>query len=77
MSGVGLNIDKITRLSGRVPLEKDEVLRSTCIEFSARGTPNNLDYFRRSLLELAGAYNIDLAYHIGLNDLLGDCRAKM
>lgn len=62
MSGVGLNIDKITRLSGRVPLKKDEVLRRTCIEFSARGTPNNLDHFRRSLLELAGAYNIDLAY---------------
>ena len=62
MAGVGLNIDKITRLSGRVPLEQDKVLGCACIEFSARGVPNNLDYFRRSLLELAASYNIDLAH---------------
>ena len=62
MADVGLNIDKISRLSGRVPQTQNDVQRSACIEFSARGTPNNVQHFRSSLLELAGTYNIDLAY---------------
>ena len=48
---LGLNIDKIVRLSGRA-----------CIEFSARGEPRDAELLRTSLLELAGLYNIDIAY---------------
>ena len=59
---LGLNIDKIVRLSGRVPLGADETLGRACIEFSARGEPRDAELFRTSLLELAGLYNIDIAY---------------
>ena len=59
---LGLNIDKIVRLSGRVPLDPDETLGRACIEFSARGEPRDAEILRTSLLELAGLYNIDIAY---------------
>jgi phosphoserine phosphatase len=59
---LGLNIDKIVRLSGRVPVDADETLGRACIEFSARGEPRDAELLRTSLLELAGLYNIDIAY---------------
>jgi len=58
----GLNIDKIVRLSGRLPLGHSDIRGQACIEFSARGEPNNADDLRKSLLKLAGQYNIDVAY---------------
>tara|TARA_B110000046_G_scaffold182439_1_gene216443 strand:- start:6500 stop:7723 length:1224 start_codon:yes stop_codon:yes gene_type:complete len=58
----GLNIDKIVRLSGRVELDQSDQLGRACIEFSARGEPYNATNLRHSLLELAGQYNIDIAY---------------
>lgn len=58
----GLNIDKIVRLSGRIELDQTDQLGRACIEFSARGEPHNASKFRHSLLELAGEYNIDIAY---------------
>ena len=61
-ASLGLNIDKIVRLSGRVPLDVNETLGRACIEFSARGEPRDADLLRSSLLELAGLCNIDIAY---------------
>jgi phosphoserine phosphatase len=58
----GLNIDKIVRLSGRVKLDESDQLGRACIEFSARGEAHNATKLRHSLLELAGQYNIDIAY---------------
>ena len=58
----GLNIDKIVRLSGRVKLDESDQLGRACIEFSARGEAHNATNLRHSLLELAGQYNIDIAY---------------
>ncbi|HBO14909.1 MAG TPA: phosphoserine phosphatase SerB [Porticoccaceae bacterium] len=58
----GLNIDKIVRLSGRIPLRDSERLGRACVEFSARGQPHDADQLRSSLLELAGLWNIDIAY---------------
>ena len=58
----GLNIDKIMRLSGRVKLDESDQLGRACIEFSARGEAHNATNLRHSLLELAGQYNIDIAY---------------
>ena len=58
----GLNIDKIVRLSGRLHLGLSDIRGQACIEFSARGEPNNADDLRKSLLKLAGQYNIDVAY---------------
>lgn len=58
----GLNIDKIGRLSGRVPLDRVAVNSKACIEFSVRGEAANPDAFRSALLELAAELDIDIAY---------------
>jgi len=58
----GLNIDKITRLSGRVPLEAIGSDGQACVEFSMRGSVPDLKEFRRSLLELADEIDVDIAY---------------
>ena len=57
-----LNIDKITRLSGRVPLERMESSIRSCVELSLRGVPNQLDEFRSSLLEMSSDMDVDIAY---------------
>jgi phosphoserine phosphatase len=58
----GLNIDKITRLSGRVPLRADGRPVNACVEFSVRGGSGDLGSLRASLLELATDLDIDIAY---------------
>jgi len=57
-----LNIDKITRLSGRVPLQSGGGRVNACVEFSVRGETRDLASLRASLLELATALDIDIAY---------------
>tara|TARA_R110000822_G_scaffold59736_30_gene149160 strand:- start:11694 stop:12926 length:1233 start_codon:yes stop_codon:yes gene_type:complete len=58
----GLNIDKITRLSGRVPLELIEDHSKACVEFSLRGEPTDMSALRSSLLELSAEMDVDVAY---------------
>jgi phosphoserine phosphatase len=58
----GLNIDKINRLSGRIPLHRIADHSKACVEFSVRGTPADHDDFRVTLLELASEMDVDLAY---------------
>ncbi len=55
----GLNIDNITRLSGRVPLQQSSAVTKACVEFSLRGEPS--ETFRRRLLELCADLDIDVA----------------
>ena len=59
-----LNIDKISRLSGRVPLEDIPNGHSSqaCVEFSLRGSVSGLPALRRELLQLADEIGVDLAY---------------
>src|SRR5882724_5068213 len=47
----GLNIDIITRLSGRPPREEDEQPRRACVEFSVRGQPKDEDALRAALMQ--------------------------
>ncbi len=58
----GLNIQGINRLSGRIPIGELPALSKACVEFSARGSLSDPDSFRRELLEVAGALEVDLAY---------------
>ena len=58
----GLNIDGINRLSGRIPLGELPALSKACVEFSARGSLRDPAAFRRELLEVAGALEVDLAF---------------
>ena len=58
----GLNIDKITRLSGRVPLESIGDDGQACVEFSLRGSVRDLPSLRREFLTLADEIEVDIAY---------------
>ena len=58
----GLNIDKITRLSGRVSLEAGRNGTQACVEFSLRGPVADLPALRREFLELADEIEVDIAY---------------
>ncbi len=62
VSGHGLNIDGIQRLSGRVPLGDQPNLGKACVEFSVRGQLEDLQQFRAELLELASEMDVDIAF---------------
>ncbi len=59
ITGAGLDIDHITRLSGRVPLHSGREATNACVEFSLRGEPE--EHFREKLLALCSALDIDVA----------------
>jgi phosphoserine phosphatase len=60
----GLNIDSITRLTGRIPL--DEVLENNaskaCIQFSLRGNPKDTIAMRQSFMEVSREIGADIAF---------------
>lgn len=62
----GLNIDTISRLSGRISLAElnaDELAQgSACVEFSVRGTPADLSALRADFMELSARLNVDVAF---------------
>jgi phosphoserine phosphatase len=61
----GLNVDHISRLSGRIPLDQLNKPGNTgkaCVEFSVRGEGLNIGDYRKSLLELSSQMNVDIAY---------------
>lgn len=59
----GLNIDKIERLSGRVPLEGYTTESSkACIEFCVSGLIENKAAVRQEFLNLASTVGVDIAY---------------
>jgi len=60
----GLNIDNITRLSGRVSLERPDPELRACVELSLRGTPDDASALRRELLDLAQALEVDIAFQV-------------
>ena len=62
ISSYKLNIDKIVRLSGRIDLHKAEQLGNACIELSVRGEASEPKLFKKTLLELAHQYDIDIAF---------------
>jgi len=57
-----LNIDKIVRLSGRINLDESDQLGRACVEFSVRGEAKQPQLFKKSLLELAHKFDIDIAF---------------
>ncbi len=68
----GLNIDNISRLSGRVALDDvadkkpdEESLdqkSKACVEFSARGTPADKQQLHADFADLASRLNVDIAF---------------
>ena len=62
VSRYALNIDRIDRLSGRVPLEGFAQQSKASVELSVRGNLPDATDFRRELLHLASEMDIDIAY---------------
>ncbi|HEX4792553.1 MAG TPA: phosphoserine phosphatase SerB [Humisphaera sp.] len=58
----GLNIDIITRLSGRPPRVDDGQPRRACVEFSIRGQPRDEDALRARLMATTHEHPIDIAW---------------
>ncbi len=56
-----LNIDGIRRLTGRIPLDEEKAQTRACIEFSVRGTPDNIEELRKELMELSKNLGIDFS----------------
>ncbi len=57
-----LNIDGMTRLSGRFSLRKEIPHRRACVEFSLRGEPGNITRLREAFLEIARDEEVDIAF---------------
>ena len=58
----GLNIDRIDRLSGRMPLDTPDERSNGCIEFSVRGEPADTLALRAEFLSVAQELNVDIAF---------------
>jgi phosphoserine phosphatase len=67
MAEQGLNIDAISRLSGRLPLAvldhpESSKTAKACIEFSARGEPLNTSALKAAFADMASRYSVDIAF---------------
>ncbi len=58
----GLNIDVITRLSGRASLNASPSARQACVEFSVRGTPPDPAGIKGQFLAIAAELGVDIAF---------------
>ncbi|SEG76080.1 phosphoserine phosphatase SerB [Marinobacterium lutimaris] len=59
----GLNIDNISRLSGRVGLDDDQDSKTNaCVEFSVRGMPADASELREAFLKAASELDVDIAF---------------
>lgn len=56
----GLNIDNISRLSGRVHLDAADERTKACVEFSVRGEPS--ETLRAEFLKAANELDVDIAF---------------
>ena len=57
-----LNIDRIDRLSGRIPLDNVQQQTKACVEFSLRGEVEDSPAFRSQLMGLTSQFDIDIAF---------------
>ena len=62
VAGHGLNIDNISRLSGRVPLEGSSEKSKASVEFSCRGQVASISDLRTHLAELCSKMDVDIAF---------------
>ncbi len=62
ISEQGLNIETITRLTGRMPLDERETPRTKgCIEFSVRGSIENREKMQSDFMKVAAELNFDIS----------------
>lgn len=59
----GLNIDSISRLTGRISLLSPQVKPRASIQLSATGRPKNIRDMRRRFMEISRQTGIDISFH--------------
>ena len=59
-----LNIDVITRLSGRISLEGPESFPKACVQFTVSGRLEEPGRFRGRLIEISEETGIDISFHV-------------
>ncbi|WP_430809407.1 MULTISPECIES: phosphoserine phosphatase SerB [unclassified Carboxylicivirga] len=62
ISAQGLNIDYISRLSGRVLLDDHEGNDKSVVEFSVRGTPKDGAAMKQQFIDISGESGVDIAF---------------
>ncbi len=59
-----LNIDNITRLTGRISLEQPQISPKASVQFSVSGTPLDIIKMRRRFMEISQQEGIDISFHV-------------
>ncbi len=58
----GLNIDTITRLTGRIPLDATNGQSRSSVQMSVRGTPKDKSLLQERLMEISSELGIDIGF---------------
>ena len=64
LAAQGLNIDQITRLSGRTPLEAPEEGGRACVEFSVSGPVEDELALRKLLFDISQRTGVDVSFQV-------------
>ena len=59
-----LNIDSITRLTGRISLKEPQINPRACVQLSVSGTPRDILDMRRKFMEISQKAGIDISFHV-------------
>ncbi len=59
-----LNIDGITRLTGRISLKEPQVNPRACVQLSVSGTPLDILDMRGKFMEISQKAGIDISFHV-------------
>lgn len=59
-----LNIDGITRLTGRISLERPQVNPRACIQLSVSGNPGEIGRMRGEFMKISRETGIDISFHV-------------
>jgi phosphoserine phosphatase len=60
----GLNINSITRLTGRISLQQPQSRPRASIQFSVTGTPKRIGEMRGRFMEISRATGVDISFHV-------------
>ncbi len=64
ISAQGLNIDIISRLSGRIGLDKDASSSKSVVEFSVRGTAIDSEILKSEFIQISQDTGVDIAFQV-------------
>jgi phosphoserine phosphatase len=62
ISDQGLNIDIISRLSGRIAIHEKDGHSKSVVEFSVRGTAIDIEQIKKEFVEISKATGVDIAF---------------